>query len=658
MAINFKIFAVFGARDKQSKAFNKMGKNAKRFGETSSRAFKKASKSARGFDSVTKSILKAGAVQKVLQGISTGVVAVTTDFLNFDNAILSASAKFKGLDLTTKAGIKTLGELKKTARLVGRDTEFNAAQAAGGLDFLALAGFNAQQAMTLLPGVTNLATVAQVDLATATDIASDSLGAFGLMTKDNAKLAENFTRVQDVMAKTTATSNTNLIDLFEAVKKGAPDFTAAGQSIETFSTLVGAMANSGIKGAEAGTKLRNFALRLSNPTSKAATQIENLGIKVADSEGNFRDMLDIIDDVIKGTSKMGSVQRTAALATIFGARQTGGLNVILKDGTQQLRSYRDMLIASKGAAEKMATIMRSSLMNRLKSLGSAATEVGFQLFSAFDKQGATAIETLTQAVRKIDLAPFIAGIKNAWENGKLLLDVIEPFTFLIPTIVTSWLAWNAVLKAQAAIGAIQMLFAMTKAIQGATVAQKLFNLAMSANPIGLVVVAVAGLIALTFTLVKNWDAISDSIGRAIAATKALFGIKDPNAGAAASSAADTRKALDAVGKIETINKKVDFAKGGILTAIAAKINPEFAARKSAQLSAQANKPFAAINEELRSARESQGLNAPPQAENGRNDINLDITGAPETATVKQKTSGRAKPINVTGLGRPAALAGP
>jgi TP901 family phage tail tape measure protein len=276
--------------------------------------------------------------------------------------------------------------------------------------------------MKLLPGVTNLATVANVDLATATDIASDSLGAFGLMTDNSAKLAKNFTRVQDVMAKTTATSNTNLTDLFEAVKKGAPDFTAAGQSIETFSTLIGTMANAGIKGAEAGTKLRNISTRLAKPTKEAAAAMEMLGIRVEKEGGGFRDMLDILDDVRKGTSKLGEVQKSAALATIFGVRQTGGLNVILKEGTERLRSYRQMLIDSKGASEKMATVMRSSLINRLKSLGSALTEVGFQFFSAFDEQGASAIDKLTQFVRKIDLTPLINGIKTLFGFGKKLFD--------------------------------------------------------------------------------------------------------------------------------------------------------------------------------------------------------------------------------------------
>lgn len=411
MSITQSVTTIFKSKDQTSEKFNRMGKNAKKFGETSSRAFKKASKSATSFGTITKGILTAGVIQKGLGLVTRGLTSVTAGFLDFDQSITAASAKFSDLNLTTKEGQKTLLALKKTAREVGATTEFSASQAAGGLDFLALAGFKTSQAMALLPGVTNLATVANIDLAQATDIASDSLGAFGLMTKNSEQLAKNFTRVQDVMAKTTATSNTNLVDLFESIKKGAPAFTAAGQSLETFTALAGEMANSGVKGSESGTQLRNVMLRLAKPTKESGDLLNKLGIRTQDAKGNFLDVIDILADFEKGLKGMGTAQKSAALATVFGARSVTGINILLKAGTKQLRSYRQMLIDSKGSAEKMALIMRSSLINRLKSLGSAALEVGFQFFDAFDEQGAGAIDKLTKFVRKIDLTPLINGIK-------------------------------------------------------------------------------------------------------------------------------------------------------------------------------------------------------------------------------------------------------
>jgi TP901 family phage tail tape measure protein len=407
----FKVSAKFTAKDRLSPVFDKMGKKADKFGDRASRSFKKASKAAGGFKNITKGILAAGAVQKGLGLIADGATAAAVGYLEFDNAITSASAKFKGLNLLTKEGQKTLQDLKNTAREVGATTEFSADQAAQGLDFLALAGFNAKQAMKLLPGVTNLATVANLDLGTATDIASDALGAFGMMTKDTEQLTKNFTRIQDVMAKTTATSNTNLEALFEGVKKGAPTFTSAGQSLESFSALMGVMANSGVKGEEAGTQLRNVMLRLAKPTKESAAVVERLGVQTKDSEGNFRDVVDILADFEKGLKGMGTQQRAAALSTVFGARAVTGVNILLQEGSERLRRYRKDLVESSGASQEMADIMRSSLMNRIKGLSSALMELGFKVIEPFSEDIGKLIDSFTKFVRDIDVKPFVNDLK-------------------------------------------------------------------------------------------------------------------------------------------------------------------------------------------------------------------------------------------------------
>ena len=139
-----------------------------------------------------------------------------------------------------------------------------------------MAGFNAEQAMKMLPGITSLATVANVDLARATDIASDALGAFNLMTNDTVQLQKNLNRVNDVSAKTTTMFNTDLNALFESVKAGASTFTAAGQSMESFNALVGVMSNAGVKGSESGTSLRNVMLRLADPTKETADVLKKI----------------------------------------------------------------------------------------------------------------------------------------------------------------------------------------------------------------------------------------------------------------------------------------------------------------------------------------------------------------------------------------------
>jgi TP901 family phage tail tape measure protein len=512
--MGFAVSTKFTGRDLISKTFARMGKNADRFGNKSSKAFKKANRSASRFRDITKGILAAAGISKVLGGLRQGLSAVTTEFIGFDGAIISAAAKFKDVNLATAEGQKRLLELKKAARETGAATQFSAGQAASGLDFLAMAGFNATQAMAALPGVVNLATVANVDLSRATDIASDSLGAFGLMTEDTTQLQKNFTRVNDVMALTMSRTNTNMEDMFEAVKKGAPDFTKAGQSLESFNALLGVMANSGKKGSEAGTALRNIMLRLASPTKEAQKAINAIGIKTADASGNFRDIVDILADVEKGTKKMGEVQKTAALSTIFGARAVGSINILLTEGSGKIRSFRDELLNAGGASQKMADIMRTSLGNRLKSMSSAAIEFGFKIFTAFEKRGAGAIDKMTEAIRNFDPQFLIDGLNLAIKSVTSLFNIIKFFGPELLVITGGFLAYGVVMKGlaigEAVIGFIKLFSVLksTAAVMG------ILNAVMIANPIGAIIFGVTALVAAIVLLEKKFKVFT-KIGQAL-----------------------------------------------------------------------------------------------------------------------------------------------
>lgn len=411
----FSIETVFKMIDRASAPIKAISRQTKKFSNVVKRSFRGARIAATKFTRfIGRKTL--GALRRIAQfslaGLAIGVGLAVRSFVSFDKAITSTVAKFGGINLASKEGQETFDRLKKSAREVGAATEFSATQAAEGLDFLAMAGFNAEQAIASLPKVVDLATVANVDFARAVDISSDTLGAFNLMTEDSAQLQKNLTRVNDVMAKTITSANTNMEDLFESIKKGAPTFNKAGQSMETFAALTGILAGSGIKGGEAGTVLRNVMLRLANATPKASKVMKDLGIKIQDDSGNFLDIIDIIGQFEKSTKKMGTAQRSAALGTIFGARAISGVNVLLSAGSNVLREYRASIEASSGAAADMAKIMRQSIANRLKALSSALTELSFKFIEAFSKDGKNAIESLTEAVRNIDMESFVKTVKS------------------------------------------------------------------------------------------------------------------------------------------------------------------------------------------------------------------------------------------------------
>lgn len=387
MASTFSVSTAFKAQDKMSSVFKKMGKSSSVFG------------------SVLKANIAGAAIQKGFSLLVGGLRTVTTEFIEFEGSLIEAGAKFADVNAATEEGQRQIKQLGVVAREVGATTKFSATEAASGLSFLAMAGFTSVEAMSALPRVTDLAVVAQTDLATATDIASDSLGAFGLEVEDLGRL-------NDVMAKTMTTSNTNMVDMFEAIKKGAPAFTAAGQSLETFNSFLGVMANSGIKGSEAGTSLRNVMLRLADPAADAAKVMNDLGIVTSDQSGNFLDVIDILKQFEKGLEGMGSQQRTAALATVFGARSVTGINVLLAEGSEALEEYRNKLLGASGASGEMAAVIGQSLGNRLATLRSALIDTGFSFVEVFqDKAGAT-IDRLTETVKKVDLGSLAVGLDN------------------------------------------------------------------------------------------------------------------------------------------------------------------------------------------------------------------------------------------------------
>ena len=143
----------------------------------------------------------------LIGGVATlgaGLAVATHEYIKFEDSITAASAKFTEDYQKGTAGFE---QLKKSARAIGAATEYSATEAAQGLDFMAKAGYDATKSMKLLPGVVDLATAAQTDFAQAADIASDSIGAFGLNSDNAEVLGKNFSRVMDVMAKTTTTSS-------------------------------------------------------------------------------------------------------------------------------------------------------------------------------------------------------------------------------------------------------------------------------------------------------------------------------------------------------------------------------------------------------------------------------------------------------------------
>lgn len=482
MAGRFSVEAVFKAVDKMTAPISRMQNRVGRFTRNMAQGFDRLNRNVDRFGAgIRKGALAVTAGLALTSGAMASVIGTGADF---EQTLVSAAAKFPG---EIRRGTEAFQVLEQAARRTGATTEFSASEAAGALNFLAMAGFDAESAVAALPGVVDLATAAQIDLATATDVASDSLGAFGLMSKDATQLGTNLARVNDVIAKTTTSSNTTVERLFDTIREGAPVATSAGASLETFAALAGELANSGIKGGQAGTVLKNMFVRLQAPTGAAARVLNRLGIQTKDASGNMLDIVDILGQFNNATKNMGSTQKAAALQAVFGMEAIAGVNILLESGTDRLNEYRTELEGASGASSTMASVMRDTLQGRLNSLKSAVEGVKISIFTMTSGPLSDAIDKMTEWVRV---------------NEKVIASSIGEFLANIINNFESIVKWAK----RIGIG-LAVFFTLAAILKTLVLIMTAVNLVMAANPITWIVLGIVALIAAIAAAIFYWDEI-------------------------------------------------------------------------------------------------------------------------------------------------------
>jgi TP901 family phage tail tape measure protein len=253
---------------------------------------------------------------------------------------------------------KQFQDLEKLAKELGETTSFSASQAAEGMSFLAMAGFEVNDILQSMPGVLNLAAAGQMDLAMASDIASNILTGFG---KDASEMAN----AVDVLAKTFTSSNTNLEQLGEAMAYVAPVANSAGLQFEEVSAAVGLLGNAGIQASRAGTSLRGAIASLLSPSGEAQKVIDRLGISALDSSGNLLPLNNIIEQLEKSGASSKDILE------IFGKIAGPGISALVDQGSKSLRELTKELENSGGTAQSIADKQLEGLNGALKRLQSA-----------------------------------------------------------------------------------------------------------------------------------------------------------------------------------------------------------------------------------------------------------------------------------------------
>lgn len=498
---DYAVNTAFTAKDKITSAFNAMGKGAGRFDKKASAAFRHAGKEGSRFKSIVGGILTAGAVQKGIGVLTNGLRNVTGQFVEFDDSIIGAAARFKDIGPDAANFDQQLQMIKQSAREAGANTRFTAAQAAAGLDFLARAGFTSAEAMGSLNSMINLAVSTGEDFATVADYSSDLLGAFGLSANTTAQKIANLNRLNDVLVKSANSANVTVESMFETMKTAGPIARTLGYSLEQTAAATAILGNAGIKGTEAGTALKNAMLQLTN--ASVQKMLKANGIAIADSSGNMRDFSAILSDVGVKLRGMGTAKQAQILDQIFGKRAIAGAKNLI-DNLSGLNEFETMLNNAAGTSERTAARLQQSLGNRLKALGSAAAEFGFKILDAFDKDGRKGIDGLTETIRNFDTKPIVEGLTTAWNAVKMLYTIVQPFLPILPYLVGWFVVFNGIMKGLAILKVVTGFIQFVAIVRQMSGVMGVLNAVMMMNPVGLIVAGVALLIVGLIYLQKRF----------------------------------------------------------------------------------------------------------------------------------------------------------
>lgn len=458
--------------------------------------------------------------------IAAGLAAATKKTIDFDKAMSQVAATLGKTNKEMENERVTIngfsGSLRELAIEMGSKTAFSATEAAEALNYMALAGYDAQTSAKMLPKVLNLAAAGNMELAKASDMVTDSQSALGLSIKGTNKLI-------DQMAAASSKSNTSVEQLGEAILTVGGTAKSMKGGTKELTAVLGVLADNGIKGAEGGTALRNILLSLGSPTSKAAAQLKELGVSVYDAQGNMRDMRKIMPELAKALDSLSGEERTKALAAIFNKRDLKSVNALLGTSTERWSELSKAISNSGGAASRMA-------QTQLDNLGGAITI----LKSALEGLAINVGDVLTPYIRRF--AEWITKLATRF-NG--MSPVAKKVVVALAAIT-------------AAIGPLLLIFGGLASAMGAILsALPMLGVAFAAltGPVGIAAAAIAGCVAAIVLLWKNSETFRKSVKAAwsqigAAVKEATETIKAAMKSAGVSSN-DLKKVFSAIAKFIT-----------------------------------------------------------------------------------------------------------
>ena len=324
-------------------------------------------------------------------------------------------------------------QLKQQAIDLGAKTAFSAKESAAGMENLASAGFDANEIMSAMPGLLDLAAVSGGDVALASENAATALRGFGLDASQAGHVA-------DVFARAAADTNAEVADMGEAMKYIAPVANAMGISLEESAAAIGIMSDAGIKGSQAGTSLRGALSRLAKPTDPMIAKMDELGLSFYDAEGNMKSLKDQIGMLQQAFKGLTPEQQQNALVTLYGQESLSGMMALIDKGPDSLGKLTNSLKDSNGAADEMARTMQDNMNSSIE-----------QMLGAFESAAIVIQGIIAPAIRGV--ADTIGGLVQKFVDApepiqKMVLVIAGLVAAIGPLLFIggSMLVWFAKLK--------------------------------------------------------------------------------------------------------------------------------------------------------------------------------------------------------------------
>lgn len=358
-------------------------------------------------------------------GVGMGLGSAISEYKAFDDVMLQNKA-------ISKATEEQYISLRNQAKELGRTTRFTAEQVGMAQKFQAVAGWEVNDILKATPAIMNLAAASGEDLATVSDILTDSMTAFKWSAKDAAKFT-------DILAATATSTNTDVSKMGESFKYVSPMASALGESVESTAKYLGILANNALKGSMGGVALNQVFSNLLNPTKEVKELIRGMGIDLVNANGDFVGLDSTVEQFRKGLSKFSSFEKAEILNKIFGERGGRAMLTILKTGQIEIDKLTGAIKNSAGETDRMSKIMNGQFGGALDRLKSSASGLKIELMEVMAKPLA---DWFDKSSSKMDswaskIKPLSEDLAKFWsDNKQAIIGIATVIGMMINPIAT------------------------------------------------------------------------------------------------------------------------------------------------------------------------------------------------------------------------------